>query len=181
MPRGIDCKLYRNSAALGAGYATPTFNEVASIKDLEYTLTTESFETTTRLEGGIKTYEQTVADLEISFMLRLPEPAATTGDPNYDDYIAIRTAFNTNLVIDAMMLTGTTATNGAEGFRGFFKVSDFSESQGHGDSLFKKVVLKPSCVDATTLASTAAAQAMRRVKIAAGAPTYANWGSDTFA
>lgn len=180
MPRGIDCKLYRNSAALGAGYATPTFNEVASVKDLEYTITTESFETTTRLEKGIKTYEQTVADLEISFMLRLPEAAATTGDPNYDDYIAFRTAFNTNLVIDCMMLTGTTATNGAEGFRGFFKVSDFSETQGAADSLFKKVVLKPSCVDATTLASTASAEAMRRVKVAAGAPTYASWGSDSF-
>lgn len=181
MPRGLDCKLYRNSAALGAGYATPTFNEVANVKDLEYTLTTESFETTTRAEKGIKTYEQTVADLEISFMLRLPEPVATTGDPNFDDYTAIRTAFNSNVVLDMMMLTGTTATNGAEGFRGFFKVSEFSESQTQSDSLFKKVVLKPSCVDATTLATTNTAEAMRRVKIATGAPTYASWGSDTFA
>jgi hypothetical protein len=188
MLRGIDCKLFRNSAALGAGYATPTFNEVASVKDLDYKLTEESYDVTTRREKGIKVYEPTLTDLEVTFMLRIPDnvlfgvtTGVTTGDPDFDDFRAYETAYNTKVVIDNLLLTGGTTTNGAEGFRGFFKVHDFSVSQANADALFAKVTLKPAPADSTTIATTPTAEAMRHARVTAGALTYANWGSDTFA
>jgi hypothetical protein len=180
MPSGIDGILYRNSASLGAGYATPTFNEVGNIKDLEYTLTWDSSETSVRRERGLKSYEPTMADLEFTFMLRVPEYAAASGNPDFDDLAAFIAAAATKGVMDLMVLNGPTATNGVRGFRGFFKVHDFSESQQNGEALFRKVVMKPAPVDATTLATTASAEMCRHVLIAAGAPTYATWGSNTF-
>lgn len=188
MIRGIDCKVYRNSAALGTGYATPTWNLVDGVKDVDIKDSAEAYDTTTRRDLGIKTYDVTLDDVEITLMLKIPDAvlagtttAVATGDPDFDDWRAFNTAKNQKINIDLMFLTGTTATNGAEGLRGFFKIHDFSVSQQNSDGLFQAVTLKPSTPDSTTLATTATAVAMRHVRVAGGAPTYANWGSDTFA
>jgi hypothetical protein len=182
MPAGIDGFAYRNSAALGAGYATPTWNEVGNIKDLEYSLTWESFETSVRREKGVKSYEPTMADLEITFMLRVPELAAAASNPDFDDLAVFVAAMATRGVIDMLVLNGSSTTVGARGFRGFFKVHDFSESQANADGIFKKITLKPSPVDSTTIATTATAEMMRHALVGAGpAVTFASWGSNTFA
>jgi hypothetical protein len=178
---GIQCKMLRNSAALGAGYATPTFNDVESVMDVDYSLTQEEFETTTRAEKGIKVYETTLTNLEINFMLRVPELAAAAGNPDFDDFLAFETAHQLNNPLDIMVLSAGATTNGARGFRGFFKVHEFSESQKNGESLFRKVILKPCAVDPTTKATTSTAEAFRWARVAAGAVTYASLGSNTYA
>ena len=180
MPRGIDCILYRNSAALGSGYGTPTWNEVRNVKDVQLNDTKESFEVTTRHERGLKVYEQTLSEIEVTGMIRQPELAATTGDPNYDDWIAIRDAYFGNTVLHLEVLTGGRTTTGSIGLNGFWKVAEFSEDQSNSVALFNAFKLKPAPVDATTLASTATAEAMRRVKVTSGSATYANFGSTSY-
>jgi len=180
MPRGIDCKLYRNSAALGAGYATPTWNEVTNVRDVQLNHSLESFEMSTRHELGVKVYEQTMSEIEVTGMLRHPEHAATTGDPGYDDFIVFRDAYFGNTVLHLQVLNGGNTTNGVIGLNGFFKIAQWNEDQSNGVGLMIAFTLKPCPVDVVTLAATATAQAMRRVKVASGAATYANFGSTSF-
>ena len=180
MPLGVLCVGYRNSAALGSGYATPTFNELASVQDLTITIAGDSFDASTRLEKGVRVYEVTMHDISVSFKHRVPDLGATMGDPTFDDLQAILGAWRTRAVLDCMFLDGSSSTNGAEGIRGFFKVHKMDQDQSNNVSTFWDVELKPAPVDGTTLASTASAQAMRHVKVATGAPTYANWGSNSF-
>lgn len=181
MPRGIDCILYRNSAALGVGYATPTWNEVASVKDVQLTHSLESFDVSTRAEKGLKVYEQTMSEIEITGMIRHPEHAAIANDPNFDDFVAFRDAYFGNTVLHLEVLNGGRTTSGVIGLNGFFKVASWDEDQSNGASLMAAFTLKPAPVDVTTLATTNTAQAMRRVKVTSGSATYANFGSTSFA
>lgn len=178
---GINCILYRNSAALGAGYGTPTWNAVDSIRDAKISKSKNKYPTGTRAEKGLNTYEATDSEIEITCMIRLPEPAATTGDPNYDDWIVFRDAFWGNTVVHIEALTGARTVTGNIGINGFFKVTKLDEDQSNGVALFADMVLTPTHVDATTLATTPAAQAMRDVKIVSGTAQYSNFNANSFA
>lgn len=180
MPLGINCVGYRNSAALGSGYATPTFNELGGVQDLKINQSKNKYKCTTRAEKGMEVEETTTTQITVTGKMRIPELAATTGNPDYDDLAAFRTAWNANSVLDLMFLDGGSTTNGSQGIRGFFKISKWDEDQSNDVATFMDFELVPCPVDSTTLASTATAQAMRHVLVATGAPTYANWGSNSF-
>lgn len=187
MIRGIDCGFYRNSAALGAGYAAPTWNIVDGIKDLDFTDVFDAFENTVRRGLGLKTYLPTLEDVEINFMLTIHDNtlnnstvAVSAGNPDFDDFRAFQTAKRTRVPIDIMCLTGTTTTNGAEGFRMFVYIHEFSVSQANADGLMAKVKLKPAMPDPTTLATSANALASQYVRVTNGAPTYSGWNAESF-
>jgi hypothetical protein len=187
MIRAIDLFLYRNSAALGTGWATPTWNVVDGIKDFDATDVYDMFENTVRRGRGLKTYFPTTDDVEINFMMTIPDnvlfgttTATSAGNPDFDDYRAFQTAKRTRRVMDIMSLTGASTTNGAEGFRMFVTVADFSLVSGDQDGAMMKVKLKPAMPDETTLATSPTALPSLEVRVAAAAPTFSLWGADTF-
>ncbi len=187
MRLGIDCAFYRNSAALGAGWATPTWNLVDGIKDGDYKDVLEMFENTIRRGLGLKTYAAALNDVEFSAMLMIPDKvlfggtvAVTTGNPDFDDFRAIAAAKRTKQPLDVMILDGPSTLNGVEGIRLFAHVAEFSEPQGNGDGLMMKVTFKPALPDASTMATSPTAVPGLNVRVAAGAPTFAAWNSDTF-
>lgn len=187
MIRGIDFCFYRNSAALGAGWATPTWNLVDGIKDLNEDDQFDAFENTIRRNRGLKTFLPTLEDLSIEFDLVIPDnvlqgttTAVSAGNPDFDDFRAFQTAKRKRLPIDCLVLTGPLDQNGAEGFRAFMHVLGFGRPQSNGDGAFCKVKMQPGLPDAATLATSPAAQASLEVRVTAAALTYSLWGADTF-
>ncbi len=177
MALGILCKLYRNTST----YASPSWNEVTHIKDFKPVDSKEEFETTTRYGNGIKTFETTLTTIEWSGMMMVPDPAATTGDPNYDDYIVFRNAYYANTQLDILVLDGGVATNGCEGVRALVKVSQWEEDQSNNVRTMKAFKLCVTDPDVTTLAASPTAKPAKRARITGAALTQADFGSNTFA
>lgn len=187
MITGVQCAFYRNSAALGGGWASPTMNLVDGIKDFEVNDAWEEFENSIRRGRGLKTFHQTMEAVELSTMLLIPDnvlqgttTATSTGNPDWDDFRAFQTAKRKRLPMDVMVLNGPMTENGAEGFRMFMGVFGFSVSQKNEDGLMVAVTMKPMLPDAATLATSPAAQVGLEVRVASGAPTYSLWGAETF-
>lgn len=187
MRLGIDCCFYRNSAALGAGWATPTWNLVDGIKDGDFTSVFDMFENTIRRGRGLKTYVPTTEEVEFSFMLTIPDKvlfgttnAVSAGNPDFDDFRAIQTAKRTKQPLDVMILDGASNINGVEGVRMFVHIAEFSQPQGNSDGLMMNVKLKPAQPDASTLATSPTAVPSMHVRVTGGVPTFSYWDADTF-
>lgn len=177
MARGIDCIVYRDTAT----YASPTYQEVRNIKDLQLADSFDTADVSTRHERGLSVFEPTMEKVEYTGMMREPEITAAAGDPTFDDHLAFQTAYDGRTALHLEILTGGRTTNGSRGYNGFFFVTKWDQDQSNGVSLFRNFTLTPAPVPAATLAATPAAEAMRKVLVAAGAATYANIGSTTYA
>ncbi len=180
----ILAKAYRNSAAAGAGYATPTWNEISGIREVTVSDTKETYETTTRTGNGIKSFVPTLTEYSFSFKMPCPEAGAAAGNLQYDDYIVFRNAYYSGGVIDMLILDGTTTEVGAEGIRFFAAVEQFEQDQSDNARLTTSIKLVITDPDVATLASAATpgAKPAKRARIGSGpALTMADFGSSTFA
>jgi hypothetical protein len=183
MGRAIDCNIYRNTAAEGVGYGTPTLtNPVGNIMDLEITEDKEMEEITIRRGKGAKMYAPTTIEFAVSGKMLCPGVGAAAGNLDFDDYTAFNSAWNSNGVLDLLFLDDLVATIGASGVRGAFALSKWGQPQGVSNRLWRVFELKVTDWSVLTYATSPTAEPLRKALVGTGpALTYASLGSNTFA
>ena len=133
--RGFAGKLYRNTG----NYGTPTLNAVDAVGDVTVTVTMEEADASTREGAGLRQYEPTMLGIEISGQLREDETDA--------DYLALEAAYYQRSELDLWVLSGPSTESGVRGFRGDFKIFDWTLSQQLAGVQMRDFKIKP-CVGA---------------------------------
>ncbi len=128
----LDCVLARNSAT----FVTPTWVTVNNVKDVGVSKGKSMSETTTRGDGGFKTFIGTVKEFGLEFEMN--------ADDADDDYAALADSYWTNAAVDLLVLRGPN-TAGTKGVRLQMEVETFDEKQdleGHVVVSVKLVIRK---------------------------------------
>lgn len=146
---GRDAKLYVNTASFGS----PTWSAIDNVSDLTLTAEWDEAEASTR-ESKMKLKVKTLAGVEVSGKLKFDLTDTNTG--------TLLDAMVADTVIDVLVLNGTSATNGARGFRFECQVHAANEDQGLGAVVFEDFKLKP----------VPSANAKQSAKVASGAPVF---------
>lgn len=148
---GFDGTINVNSGS----YGSPTWANVANVRDVQVGADMDEFDASTRAGGGVKQSEPTLLALEVSGKIR-SDQNDTAG------FVAFETAFLTRASMDLLVLDGGATVNGARGYRADMKVFKFGEAQGLGDVLHREFALKP-CVSVN---------AAYKAIVASGAPAF---------
>jgi hypothetical protein len=146
---GINAKLYRNSGT----YGSPTWTPIDNVGDLSVNPPWEEGDATTR-GSRVKLSQKTVMALEVTGKIR--------ADLTDTEYLAMADAGNQDTVNDYLVLSATSATNGARGFRFDGQVHVSAQDQNLGSVIFDDFTLKP----------TPSANKVQRVTVTAGAPVF---------
>jgi hypothetical protein len=124
-------KLYRNSAT----YATPTFVEVANIRDMS-------------IDDARAEADLSARGDDISVFLAGKRTVGVQLEMVYDDtdtgYDALRDAYEGNTVIELWIADGPAATTGSTGPRGWWIVSSLSRAIPFEDGMMATVTLRPA-------------------------------------
>jgi hypothetical protein len=132
---GLDCRLYRNSAAT---YATPTWSEVTKARDV--TLTLERGDTDVSVRGSTWRLTQgTLKEATIEFEL-----VWEGGTPTDVNVAAFRDAFLNGTNVDIAALDGPVASPGSQGLRAECQVTSFTREEPLEDAVTISVTLKPA-------------------------------------
>lgn len=132
---GINAKMYRNSGT----YGSPSWAEVADISDLTLNPAFQETKFGTRA-SRIGRSAKTLSDLTYSGKIKV--------DLDEADYIAFRDAhLSPDGVLDLMILTGGSTTNGVWGYRGEFQVNITGQDQGLNAKMYDDFTLAPSDTD----------------------------------
>lgn len=132
---GMNCKAYRNTAS----YASPAWNEITNIRDLSLSLEADEADVTTRGNNGWKATVQTLKDATVEFQM--------VWDTAGDDFTAIQTAFLANTSIECAFMDGSISTNGNQGLRATFMVTNFSRTENLTEAVMVDVSLKVTYAD----------------------------------
>lgn len=156
---GQKCKLFVQS---GGSYGSPTWVEVSAVNDL--TLNNESNSVDANDRGSF--YDQVVktgGKISATATIRV-------GGNNAN---LILDELHTVDVLDVLILTGTTTTNGAYGVRMDCQVHNGTQSQNRGDALYHQVTLMP-CPGANPMkAALVTTGALTYAELTGEAPSYA--------
>lgn len=129
---GVASRLYYNTGT----YASPTWTNVALVKDVSPSLPWEKAEAGSR-ESRAKMYVKTRADLSIDVTMR--------SDNANTPYNAFRTAACApGTVVDVLCLDGALADEGAHGYRGEFLVECTAAPQEIDGSIYDTFHLIPT-------------------------------------
>ena len=176
MPNGVLGIMLHNSGT----YASPTLGEIDIVSDVKIARSKNTHPTTKRRGKGINTVRTTTGTVVVTFMLEVPD-GVQTGNPNWDQYKLFSDAWDADEVMPLMFLDGPLATNGSKGMSGYWAITKFDEDNSNDVSLFADVEIQVADVPFDVLTATPTAKSLRKVRIAGGNPTYANWGSKTYA
>lgn len=102
---GFDAKLYYNAGS----YASPTWTLIDKVRDLTLTIEDDQVETTTREDGGHKSFEPGLRDITVEFNM----PA----EPDDADWTLLHDAFIARTIKEYLVMNELVATVGAEGLR----------------------------------------------------------------
>lgn len=150
---GFKGKLYFNSGS----YGSPTWNEVANVREVKLGAEMGEQEATTRAAGGIELAEPILHKLSVTGKIRNDTSDAT-------GFVALRTAYLTRAILDIMVLDGPRTTNDSYGFRFDAKCFAMGEDQAIENILYAEFTLKP-CI-------STAGNAACSVVVSAGAPVF---------
>lgn len=116
--RGLDCKLYRNTATFGS----PTWNEITKARDVTRTIEANEAEGGAR-DDDYEAMVRTRKKLSIEFEM--------VADPAIDDYDALVAALDADpgTVLDIAIADGAIATVGTRYLRADYQVFSMTESQ----------------------------------------------------
>src|SRR6218665_3446727 len=114
---GMDAKLYRNSAL----YASPTWVEVANVKDVTLNLEKGEADVTTRANQGWRATVGTLKDASIDFQM--------VWDTNDSGFAAVQEAFFGNTSIEFAVMDGPIVDPQSEGLRATFDVFSFTRNE----------------------------------------------------
>jgi predicted secreted protein len=132
---GMEAKLYRNTG----NYASPTWSEVANVRDLTMNTEKGSADVTTRGNSGWRAMAGTLKDLSVEF-----EMVYDTAD---EDFTAIQTAFMDNDQVEFAVMDGDIAEAGTQGIRATFEVMNFSQSEPLEEAIIVSVTLSAAYAD----------------------------------
>jgi hypothetical protein len=132
---GLDCKLFRNTAT----YASPTWDEITQVTDVNVSQTTATGDISSRA-STFKLWRPGQKDLTLEFTLRY--------DSGNTDFTALQSAFTGRTGIDMWVADGASATAGTTGIRANWMITEFSHEQPLEDGVNVKVSAKPY-IDAT--------------------------------
>ena len=131
---GLDAKLYLNSGT----YASPTWDEVANVKDLSLALEKSEADVSTRasawslIKGALKS-----ATIDFNQVY-------DTTDANWT---AFKNAYLSNTSVECAILDGGVGADGTEGLRASCEVLKWSHSQNLEEALMTEISLKPTRAD----------------------------------
>lgn len=128
----LDCVLARNTTT----YGSPTWVTMSNVKDVGVPKGKTMAETTTRGDGGFKTFIGTVKELGLEFEMNADDEDAA--------YTAMEDSYWNNSVVDLIVLRGPN-TAGTDGVRMQMEVETFDEGQdleGNPVTTVKLVVRK---------------------------------------
>lgn len=128
---GLNAKLYRNTGS----YGSPTWDEVAQIKNLSCDLAAVEVDVTTRGSGGWRAIAVGLKDAPVSFEILY--------DNTNTDYEAFRDAYINATVIECAVMDGAITTAGNEGLRASFSVTKFARKEDLEGALMIEVEMKP--------------------------------------
>ena len=127
---GMNAKLYQ-----GAADATlTTLTEMGNVRDLTCTMECGEADVTTRGNSGWKATAPTLKEATLEF-----EMVWKPGDTGFE---AIKNAFLNNTTVALAPLTGDKATNGSEGPRGNWSITNFSREEPLEEAIIVKVTAK---------------------------------------
>lgn len=129
---GMNAKMYRNTGT----YASPTWSEIDSVKDVTLSLETGEADVTTRAAGGWRESIATLRDASLEFEM-VYDSAGT-------HFAAIKTAFTAGTNIEFLVLDGDNATSGSQGLRAEMSIMSFSRNEALEEALSVSVSAKPT-------------------------------------
>ncbi|MBY0513081.1 MAG: hypothetical protein K2P78_04120 [Gemmataceae bacterium] len=153
---GFRGKIYFNTGT----YNSPTWAEVASVRDVKVGAEMSEFEGSTRLAGGVEQTEPVILKLSLDGLIKSDE--ADVGG-----FVAMETAFLTRAATDVLILDGGSAVNGSRGYRVDMKVFKFGEDQALDKVLFREWSMKPGV----------SANAAYKAVVSSGAPVFTTLAS----
>lgn len=127
---GIKAVIYRNTA----GYGSPSWAAMTSVRDLTVTPPWDMVEANTRA-SRVKLWAKTMLDL--GFQVSVRKDDAST------DAVALLQASMTDDVTDFLVLDGPITTEGSTGFRAHMLVNLSTEDQGANAVIYDTYDLKP--------------------------------------
>ncbi|MCZ2341692.1 MAG: phage tail protein [Bacteroidales bacterium] len=129
---GLDAKLYRNTGSSG----TPTWGEVANVKDVTLNLSAGEADVTTRGNAGWKATVATLKDASIEFTM--------VWDNADTHFAAIRDTFLNHAAVDFAVMDGDITTAGSQGLRATCMVTNFSRNEALEEAITVSVTVKPT-------------------------------------
>lgn len=129
---GLDAKLFRNTGT----YATPTWDEIANVRDVTLNLEAGEADVTTRGNNGWRATVATLKDGSIEFEM--------VWDSADTDFTAIRDAFLNKTAVEMAVLDGDVLDTGSQGLRASFMVTSFSRNEPLEEAITVSVTMKPT-------------------------------------
>ena len=129
---GLDAKIYYNAGS----YASPTWTEIANVKDVTPSLEATDIAVANRSASGWTEHIQGLKDGEVSFSVDWDTAAA--GFSNLKD------AFFDSSDLEMLILDGPETTSGQEGLRATMQVLSFTRNEPLEDVLTVDVTVKPT-------------------------------------
>lgn len=130
-----NAKLYRNTGT----HATPTWNEIANVKDLTLNMDKDETDVTTRASGGWKEFVDGLIDGSVDFSM--------LWDPADADFTALQTAFFAKTPIEFAIMDGIitgAGSTGNQGLKAFMMIKSFTRNENLGEALMVDVTIRPS-------------------------------------
>lgn len=132
---GLNAKLYRNTGT----QQSPTWTDIANIKDLTLNLEKGEADATTRASSGWRQTVATLKEASVEFEM--------VWDPSDQGFQAIQEAFFNNTALDLAIMDGTlppSTGQTVQGLRADWAVTKFSRNEPLEEVLTVSVTLKPT-------------------------------------
>lgn len=130
---GLEAKLYYCVAGIGA---SPTWLELANVKNVTLALTKGQADVTTRANNGWKATAGTLKEGSIEF-----EMVWDTADVGFT---ALQNAYFGNSLIGLAVMDGGITSGGSQGLWADCMITDFSRDEPLEDAISVKVTAKPT-------------------------------------
>jgi hypothetical protein len=128
---GLDCKFYRNTG----NYASPTWDEITIVRDLNLTLE--------KSEANLSSRASTWAKKRGAL-----KDATIEGELIYDgadtDYNTLRSAFVNSTILEFAMADGAINTTNTQYFRAHMEVMSFGQNQPLEDGVVVPISFMPA-------------------------------------
>lgn len=129
---GMEAKIYRNTGT----YASPTWVELANVRDVTVSLESGEADVTTRANNGWRATAATLKDASIEFEM--------VWDTDDAGFTAIKDAFFGNDTIELAVMDGNIGTAGSQGLRAECSITSFSRSEPLEEAITVSVTAKPT-------------------------------------
>lgn len=129
---GMEAKLFRNTGTA----ESPTWTEIANVRDVTLNLEKGEADVTTRANGGWRATRGTLKDASIEFQM--------VWDPGDAGFAAIQAAFFSGDPIELAVMSGPMDDDDSEGLRAVCDVMTFSRNEALEEAILVDVTVKPT-------------------------------------